>query len=58
MQYSKILQDVMPNVRIVMDLQMIASDSKLALSKPPTLPPTLLFNSSTKVCWAFCRTNK
>lgn len=43
----------MPNVGMVIDLQIIASDSKLALPKPPTLPPTLLFNSATKVCWAF-----
>lgn len=52
------LHDIMPNVGMVMDSQTIASDSRMAPSKPPTPSPTLLLDLATLDSWAFCRTSE
>lgn len=57
MQYSRILHDVMPNVNMVMDLQTIILTAKRFYQSHP-LSPTLLFDLTTLVSWAFFRTNK
>lgn len=57
MQYSRILHAVMPNVNMVMDLQTIILTAKRFYQSHP-LSPTLLFDLTTLVSWAFFRTNK